>query len=457
VPPEIQDHSRRTAVVVFTRDLRVHDHPGLAAAVRDADAVVPAFVLDDAILGSRFAAPNRLGFLAEALADLDASLRDRGAALVVRRGDWVDEVVRLVHDTGGDVVHVAADVSGYARRRSTRLAETLHALGVTVESHDGITVVPPGAVLPDGRDHYAVFTPYHRQWQAVPWRSVVPTPKAIDLPGGIAPGAVPSIRALTGGHRAPAVVRGGEREARARLNRWVRAHLAEYPDRHDDLPGDATSHLSAYLHFGCISPLEVATRLRGRAGADALLRQLAWRDFYHQALAARPDAAWSDYRGSSGWETDDEAFAAWREGRTGFPVVDAGMRQLLQEGWMHNRARLVTASFLTKDLHLDWRRGARHFLDHLVDGDLANNNLNWQWVAGTGNDTSRHRVFNPTRQGQRFDADGDYVRRYVPELASIEGRAVHDPGPLDRDACGYPAPIVDHRAAVAAHRGLPPE
>jgi deoxyribodipyrimidine photo-lyase len=447
-----RDRARSTAVVVFTRDLRVHDHPGLAAAVHRADAVVPAFVLDDAVLGSRFAAPNRMGFLAEALADLDSSLRDRGAALVVRRGDWVEEVARLVRGSGAEVVHLATDVSRYAAERRARLREALRSLGAEVELHDGITVVPPGAVLPDGNDHYAVFTPYHRQWQSVPWREVAPAPRAIPLATGVARGRVPPVRSLVDGDRAPDVVPGGETEARARLNRWVRAHLAEYPDRHDDLPGDATSHLSAYLHFGCISPLEVATRLRGRKGADAFVRQLAWRDFYHQVLAARPDAAWSDYRGPARWERDDEAFAAWQEGRTGFPVVDAGMRQLLAEGWMHNRARMVAASFLTRDLQLDWRLGARHFLDHLVDGDLANNNLSWQWVAGTGNDTNRHRVFNPTRQGERFDPDGDYVRRYVPELASIDGRAVHDPGPLERATTGYPEPIVDHRAAVAAYR-----
>jgi deoxyribodipyrimidine photo-lyase len=437
---------------VFTRDLRVHDHPGLAAAVRGADAVVPAFVLDDAILGSRFAAANRLGFLAEALADLDASLRARGAALVVRRGDWVGEVARLVHDSGADVVHVASDVSGYAATRMRRLVDAVGPLGACVEAHDGITVVPPGAVVPDGRDHYAVFTPYFRQWQSVPWRAVAPTPRSVTLPPGIPTGRVPSVAALTGGRRAPGVVPGGETAARARLNRWVRAHLAHYEARHDDLAGDTTSHLSASLHFGCVSPLEVATRLRGRDGAGVFLRQLAWRDFFAQVLAARPDAAWSDYRGSSRWTRDDEGFAAWRAGRTGFPVVDAGMRQLLAEGWMHNRARLVTASFLTKDLHVDWRLGARHFLDHLVDGDLANNNLGWQWVAGTGNDTNRHRIFNPTRQSERFDPNGDYVRRYVPELAGIEGGAVHDPGPLERAAADYPEPIVDHRAAVAEHR-----
>ena len=227
---------------------------------------------------------------------------------------------------------------------------------------------------------------------------------------------------------------------------------AEYEARHDDLPGDATSHLSPYLHFGCISPLELATKLRERAGAAAYVRQLCWRDFFHQLLAARPDAAWNDYRGDSQWEVDADALDAWCNGLTGYPIVDAGMRQLRQEGFMHNRARLVVASFLTKDLGLDWRTGARHFLDRLVDGDLANNNLGWQWVAGTGTDTNPHRIFNPTLQGYRFDPVGDYVRRYVPELAAIAGRGVHDPAPFERAACGYPLPIVDHHAAVAEYR-----
>ena len=437
---------------MFTRDLRVHDHPGLASAARSATHVVPAFVLDDVILGSSFACPNRVGFLVEALTDLATALRARGAGLVVRQGDWVAEVARLAHECRATAVHVAADVSGYAAARERRLAAALRPLGAELVVHPSLTVVPPGAVTPDGRDHYAVFTPYHRRWLEVPWRAVAPSPRSLQMPARIARGRVPALGDLTKGVRAPQVARGGETEARARMNRWTRAHLAEYEDRHDDLPGDATSHLSAHLHFGCISPLEVAAKLRGRPGADAFLRQLCWRDFFHQVLAARPDAAWGDYRGSSTWDTDARGLAAWRDGRTGYPVVDAGMRQLLAEGWMHNRARLVVASFLTRDLHLDWRVGARHFLDHLVDGDLASNNLSWQWVAGTGTDTNPHRVFNPTRQGERFDPDGDYVRRWVPELRAIEGRAVHDPGPLERAACGYPDPIVDHHAAIAAHR-----
>jgi deoxyribodipyrimidine photo-lyase len=284
-------------------------------------------------------------------------------------------------------------------------------------------------------------------------RAVVPAPGKVVLPRGLEPGMLPSLADLVDGDRSPDVMPGGSTAAHERLDAWVASQLRAYPDRHDDLPGDATSRLSPYLHFGCVSPLEVARAAGRHAGAEAFLRQLCWRDFYHQILAARPDAAWSDYqpRGEE-WRDDPEAFAAWQEGRTGYPVVDAGMRQLRQEGFVHNRARMVVASFLTKDLSVDWRAGAQHFLDHLLDGDLANNNLNWQWVAGTGTDTNPHRIFNPTVQGTRFDADGDYVRRYVPELRAVHGGAVHDPEPKVRRAYDYPDPIVDHREAIAEYK-----
>ena len=246
---------------------------------------------------------------------------------------------------------------------------------------------------------------------------------------------------------------GGATEAHRRLDAWLATDLAAYGSRHDDLPGDATSRLSPHLHFGCVSPLEVVRAAAGHPGGEPYVRQLCWRDFYHQILAARPDAAWADYRPRAPiWRDDPDAGQAWRDGLTGYPVVDAGMRQLRREGFVHNRSRMIVASFLTKDLRLDWRIGARHFLDHLLDGDLANNNLNWQWVAGTGTDTNPHRIFNPTVQGRRFDPDGDYVRRYVPELAAIRGGAVHDPEAEVRLACGYPEPIVDHHDAVADYR-----
>ncbi|MEZ5078838.1 MAG: deoxyribodipyrimidine photo-lyase [Solirubrobacterales bacterium] len=248
--------------------------------------------------------------------------------------------------------------------------------------------------------------------------------------------------------------RGGEREGRRLLRAWLRDDLAAYGDRRDDLAADATSRLGAHLRFGCLSPLEVEREAVARRGGEPFVRQLCWRDFHHQVLAAFPALPHRDYRPRGDrWSRSQRALEAWRAGRTGYPVVDAAMRQLEAEGFMHNRARMTVASFLTKDLYLDWRSGAAHFWDLLTDGDPANNAGNWQWVAGTGNDTRPNRVLNPLRQAERFDPDGEYVRRHLPELAGVAGAAVHRPWLLDDfDRLDYPAPIVDHDEAAAAFR-----
>ena len=441
------------AVVVFTRDLRVDDQPALARAARDSERVVPLFVLDDTILGSSFNAPNRTGFLLESLHDLDHALRALGGALVVRRGDWVREVADVVRAVDAAAVHVSDDVSAYASARLDRLED---AVAVPVVRAPGITVVAPGEITPGSAgNHYKVFTPYYRRWFEARRRHVEPTPERAVLPDGCDAGVLPELTDLVDGMPSPDVAPGGLRAGQARLDAWIDSGLRGYAEHHDDLPGDATSRLSPYLHFGCLSPLEVlrAASVHQGEGVDAFVRQLCWRDFYAQILAARPDAAWSDYveRGDH-WRVDPDAERAWKDGRTGYPVVDAAMRQLQAEGFVHNRARMVVASFLTKDLYLDWRIGARHFLDLLVDGDLAQNNLNWQWVAGTGTDTNPNRVFNPTVQGQRFDPDGDYVRRYVPELRAVKDGTVHDPDPKVRRAYDYPDPIVDHKEAIAEYK-----
>jgi deoxyribodipyrimidine photo-lyase len=441
------------AVVAFTRDLRISDHPALAAACAEARHVVPLFVFDDAILDSAFNRPNRTGFLLESLVDLDRVLRAAGGRLVTRRGAWAEIVIEVARGAGASAVHVSDDVSGYARRRLDDLRARAAAHGIGVQVHDGVTVVPPGAVTPADGDHYKVFTPYHRRWADAPRRRVTPTPDVVRLPPSLDAGTLPALTDLVAGPRSPGVEPGGTTAAHERLEDWVGDGLADYEDRHDDLAGDATSRLSAALHFGCISPLEAVRAAGRRRGAAPFTRQLCWRDFYAQILAVRPDAAWHDYRTRGDrWNDDPTVLTAWAEGRTGYPVVDAGMRQLAAEGFMHNRARLIVASFLTKDLYVDWRVGARHFLDVLVDGDVANNNLNWQWVAGTGTDTNPHRIFNPTVQGRRFDPDGGYVRRYVPELAALRGAATHEPDANVRRAYGYPDPIVDHHLAIAEYR-----
>ena len=444
------------ALALFTRDLRVHDNPVLHGATQSADHVVPLFVLDERLLASRYNTPNRARFLAESLADLHTTLRKLGAALVLRGGDVAVEVARLAEEVDAAEVHVAADVSGYAQRRQRRLGEALGRRELIV--HEGaITVVPPGSVVPSGSDHFAVFTPYLRQWEKQPHRAPLPTPKSLTLPSGLR-GAVPRQADIRAGTTSPDLLPGGETQARRRMQAWLDGGVQRYSELHDDLAADGTSRLSAYLHFGCLSAAELAGQVadRGGDGASAFVRQLAWRDFHHQVLAARPDAARQDYRTRQDrWLQDQHALEAWRAGRTGYPVVDAGMRQLQREGYLHNRARLIVGSFLVKTLYQDWRLGAEHFYDLLADGDVANNAMNWQWVAGTGTDTRPNRVFNPLRQADRFDPEGDYVRRYVPELAGIPGGAVHRPWELpgeQRRSLDYPAPIVDLQEAAERFR-----
>jgi deoxyribodipyrimidine photo-lyase len=419
-----------TTVALFTRDLRVHDNPALSAAARGADHVVPLFVRDRRVRAGF--ADGRARFLDECLADLDRSLRGLGARLVVREGDPAEEVARVAEEVGAERVHVAGDASAFARARETALAA---ALGLKdLEVHPDVhAVVPPGSVRPQGGSHFSVFGPYHRRWQDAPWREVMPAPARLSLPR-LRLGDVPRVHG-----------QGGETAGRRRAADWLDDGVHDYADQHDALAADRTSRLSPYLHLGCVSALELARRAGEGPGAEAFTRQLAWRDFHLQLLAARPQVADRDFRPRGDrWRDDQESLLAWQEGQTGIPIVDAGMRQLLAEGWMHNRARLITGSFLTKTLYLDWRAGAAHFFAHLLDGDVANNCLNWQWVAGTGTDTRPNRVLNPLRQAERYDPDGDYVRRYVPELAHLPGALVHQPWRLpERERGGYPLPLLD--------------
>ncbi|KAA5826545.1 deoxyribodipyrimidine photo-lyase [Saccharopolyspora hirsuta] len=451
----------RTTICLFTRDLRIRDNPVLQQAAR-ADQVVPLFVLDEVVLRGPFTRPNRTAFLLDCLRDLRASLGELGGGLVVRTGTPATEVARLADEVGAAEVHVAADVSAYARAREVSLRRALSTRGCALHVHDSVvTAQPPGELVPGGKDHFAVFTPYFRRWAAAPVRRTADVPEALRVPQ-VRTGRLPAREELCPGDLSPELPTGGESAGRQLAQQWFTGGIAEYESGHDDLADDATSRLSPYLHFGCVSPVELVHRAGNSTSERAFVRQLAWRDFHHQVLAARPESSHRDYRPRGDrWRDDPEAFRAWREGRTGVPLVDAGMRQLAAEGWMHNRARMITASFLAKTLHLDWRLGAQHFLDLLVDGDVANNSMNWQWMAGTGTDTRPNRVLNPVRQAQRYDPTGEYIRRYVPELRTLPAEVLHDPqllDPADLARLGYPAPVVDVDAANAqfrASRGKP--
>ncbi len=425
--------------MLFTRDLRIHDNPALALACEEYDSVVPLFVRDPAFtrppLGGSSA---RSQFLDEALVGLDEGLRRLGGALHVAVGPVAAAVAGVAAELGGADVVCARDVSPYASRREAELANERRLR--LVDSHFAVAA---GAVAPAGGTHYQVFSAYHRAWERTTIRPLASTPEQIRLPQAFVPR--PPVAAPASG-----TIVGGEDEGIRRVRAFLRDGLSAYgASGHDDLSIDGTSLLSPYIRFGCVSVPALIARAREQGG-DAFVRQLCWREFYAQLLWANPHSVDTDLRPRGDiWEDNPDSYAAWKAGMTGYPLVDAGMRQLLAEGWMHNRARLVTASFLVKHLGIDWREGARHFFDHLLDGDLAQNIGNWQWVAGTGVDTRPNRMFNPSAQLKKLDPNGTYVHRYVPELSHIPGNQLLNPGLLAPD---YPAPIVIHEDAVAAFR-----
>lgn len=431
-----------TSVLWFRRDLRLLDHPALLAAAAGGERVVPLFVLDDALLGP--AGDARIAFLLRSLRALDADLREHGPGLVVRPGRPEEAVPALVAETGATSVHVSADFGPYGAARDARVAEALGAVPLVATGSP--YAVAPGRVLTGAGRPFQVFTPFYRAWTRHGWRS----PAASD-PGAVSWTGAPSKRlpdepAGAAGLHMPEA---GERAAHAA---WAafRDRAGRYAEDRDRPDLDGTTRLSAYLKLGAAHPRTLLADLGPHD--DALRSELAWREFYAAVLHHWPASARNYFRPrlrALPYVTGDllaERLEAWRRGRTGYPLVDAGMRQLLAEGWLHNRVRMVVASFLVKDLKVEWQHGARHFLRHLVDGDLASNQHNWQWAAGSGTDAAPYvRIFNPVAQSRRFDPERTYLRRWVPELRELGREHVHEPwqapgGPPQ----GYPGPIVDH-------------
>lgn len=456
-------HRMSTAIVWLRRDLRLHDHPPLVAALADHERLVPAFVLDPVLLGGRFASAPRIAFMLDCLRELDAALRERGSALVVRRGAAERELPALAEAVGANAVHWASDATPYALARDRRVREALSRAGVDAVPGPGNFVADVGRPRTRSGKPFTVFTPFHRAWNGLDRRTVHRAPTRLPaLPRGLDRGAIPSAAELgvrpTDALHEPAV-RAGEAAARDALAQWLAGGIAAYGDRHDSLAG-GTSRLSPHLRFGTLSPREVEERARrhGGAGAMAFVRQLAWRDFYAHVLLHHQDNRVLEHQPrmrTLDWDEDPQLLAAWQQGRTGYPLVDAGMRQLRASGWMHNRARLVVGSFLTKDLQLDWRAGEAWFMRWLLDGDVAQNNGNWQWIASVGVDPAPafRRLLNPALQQRRHDPDGVYVRRWVPELRDVPDERIVEPWRMSEQeqadagcAIGrdYPAPVVDH-------------
>ncbi|MDQ3476797.1 MAG: DNA photolyase family protein [Actinomycetota bacterium] len=438
------------SIMWFRRDLRLRDNPALLAA-RDAagdGAVVPVFVLDPA-LWKPSGGPRR-AFLLDCLNQLDESMAGH---LVVRRGDPATVIPELVVELGANSVHIAADTGPYGRRRDTAVGAAL--TGAELVSTGSAYAVTPGRVTKLDGDPYRVFTPFARAWRAHGWRQPATTPRAIPWMSDVDSEPLPAVPERDG-LKLPT---GGEIAAHKAWQAFRDDKVADYSTERNRPDLDRTSRLSPYLHFGCIHPRTLLADLADLAdrGAHTFVNELAWREFYADVLWHQPDSA-RDYlqphlkeMAYSSGPTAEAHFTAWTQGRTGYPMVDAGMRQLLAEGWMHNRVRMLVASFLIKDLHQEWTRGARWFMRHLVDGDLASNQHGWQWVAGCGTDAAPYyRVFNPVLQGKKFDPDGNYVRRYVPELRNVrvgKGGEIHEPWELpDGLPAGYPERIVDHAA-----------
>lgn len=469
----------RLAIWWIRRDLRLEDNRALSAALDDSDQIIPLFIYDDRLLKSSYAAEKRIGFLEGDLAALDTELRRRASYLVVRRGepgavltDLIDEL-RATHHATAVAVYAEADVSPFADQRDEPLRRTLPIAFV-----DGVSILPIGSVQKTDSSPYTVFTPYSRRWKEIldgaegdrrhPFHAMA-APSRLPTPEGLSSDPLPD-RPLSSGASA---FLPGESEAARRLTTFADgpdAPIYGYADNRDRPDLDATSQLSPYLRFGMLSPrraasaayqaLRAAPDLQGRQGAQTWRDELIWRDFYLTILARFPHVRRGSFRAEYDrilWRNDDADFLAWCEGRTGYPFIDAAMRQLQAIGWMHNRARMAVASFLVKDLLIDWRWGERWFMQHLIDGDPAANNGGWQWAAGTGTDAAPYfRIFNPVNQGIKFDPHGAYVRQWVPELRALPTKNIHEPwrlsnSDLEQACCrlgvDYPFPIVDHAQA----------
>lgn len=435
------------AVMWFRRDLRLADNPALARALAEFDEVVPLFVVDPHLF-ERSGAP-RVAYMCDALNALDDAM---GRALIYRYGDPVDVLPAFLDECDATAVFVAADFAPYGRRRDDAATERLAAGGRRLVTVGSSYAVDPGTVRKDDDTPYAVFTPFSRRWSAHGWSAPIAAPKKPNWIGA------PTIPCAGRPNRPEIDIELPAHTEKGVWDQWEEFRdrgptgLDGYDERRND-PGVAgTSRLSTALRWGIVHPRQLLHELGDSKAHQVFRSEIGWREFYGDVLHHHPDTSWKNLNRKMDAMVYDEGpvaeerFVAWCEGRTGYPIVDAGMRELLTTGWMHNRVRMIVASFLVKDLHLPWQWGAKFFMRHLVDGDLASNAHGWQWTAGTGTDAAPYfRVFNPVAQGERYDPSGDYVRRFVPELADLPTSQIHAPWSKGGGVpLGYVPPIVDH-------------
>jgi len=461
----------------FRSDLRLDDNQALTALAERVDEWLPVFVLDPELLARSPVGLPRTRFLLDCLESLQSDLATRGAPLQILEGRPEIVIPRLARATKSQLVSWNEAATPIGRRRDDHVAEKLRRAGIESVTRRDHTVFGPDEIRTKTGGSYAVYTPYRNAW----WEAWHREPRAISGRSPLPARAIPGFAARDGtalaristdriphAGESTRLPRGGEKAARRRLSRFLSTAVSSYAVDRDRPDRDGTSRLSPYLRFGAISvrrcvsdALQVAREEpAAKVGIRKWLDELVWREFYYGVLAHSPHVLTRSFRpeyDALAWVDDEEAFEAWKAGRTGYPFVDAAMRQLRATGWMHNRARMVVASFLTKDLLIDWRRGERYFFDALVDGDPASNNGGWQWAASTGTDPQPYfRIFNPVTQGERWDPEGRYVRRWVPELRGLSVDRIHAPWLHGDPPRGYPHPIVDHSMArdraLAAYR-----
>ena len=427
----------KRAIFWFRRDLRLRDNPALLAAFDEADEVLPLFIMDDQI--AERAGAHRRAYLAASLAALDESI---GGALHVVSGDPVKVLAELSKKYNTTSIHCAFPFAPYGNQ----LDERLKSAGIELQQVGSGYAVAPGRVLKDDGTPYRVYTPFYRAWSAHGWRKPVAAPKD---PSWLSPSKeyrqLPKWEVPEG----TTLQEAGEAAALKRFDAFLKRAADEYGDARN-IPGiEGTSRMSPHLRWGEVHPRTLLAKLGEGKGHEVYRKEIAWREFYADVLHNNPhtsrdyyDAKFKKMR----YDKPGKKFEAWCEGRTGFPFVDAAMRQLVKEGWMHNRTRMVVASFLVKDLHIEWMHGANFFMKYLIDNDVASNSHGWQWTAGCGTDASPYyRVFNPIEQGRKFDPEGTYIKRYVPELSHLSGEDIHMPWEvIDGLSNGYPEPIVDH-------------
>ncbi len=457
---------QKAAIWWVRRDVRLCDNPALQAALQEAHSVIPLFILDPALIQAQPHAPVRQLFLQSALRHLNTRLEKTGSRLILRSGEPEKILKELLVESGASAIFAESDHSPYARQRDDVIRKSLPLTLIGAP-----TLHSPQTVLKSDGSPYTVFTPYMRAWKALPLpahRDVLAIPEKLP--------AIPSLHSETlpaGDHPFETLFPAVEEQSHQRLDAFTHGENAPIYRYHTrrDLPAEpGTSRLSPYLRFGLLSARQVvlaaldarqnAPTTQARQGTETWLNELIWREFYASILFHFPHVLKHSYRPELEhirWREDEADLHAWQQGRTGIPIVDAAMRELLACGWMHNRTRMIVASFLVKNLLIDWRHGEQWFMQHLLDGDPAANNGGWQWTAGTGTDAAPYfRIFNPVLQGKKFDPDGEYVRRWVPELSNVPVRYIHVPWemPLDLQQSAsciigrdYPLPIVDLRTS----------